>query len=292
MEEIKAESVDNINKNKDFYNKKYKEVNVGGLIRTLNNLDVFLADATTTDISWVGMYVNNFKETVKGKKVLELGCGNCANAAVLAALGAEVIANDISDYSGDIIEALNTKFEFEHNIVFKKGDFVTHDISNDSLDMVIGKAFLHHLTLDHEKAVLKKINDVLKQDGEARFFEPAVNSKFLDELRWTVPMNNRPSKLFNPKGFKAWEALDPHPHRDNSSKHFRMLGEQFFNTTEIIPMGMLERFYRILPFSNKILRKYRRVALRLEKYTPKFIQFLGARSQTIIFKSPKSNAHV
>ncbi len=292
MKEVKAESVDNISKNKDFYNKRYKDVNIEGLIYTLNNLDAFLADATTTDISWVGMYVNNFKETIKGKKVLELGCGNCANAAVMAALGAEVIANDISDYSGDIIEALNLKFKFEHKIVFKKGDFITHDIPNDSLDIVIGKAFLHHLTLDHEKAVLKKISDVLKKDGEARFFEPAVNSKFLDELRWAVPMNSRPSKLFNPKRFKAWEASDPHPHRDNSSKHFRTQGNQLFNATEIIPMGMLERFYRILPFPTKTLRRYRRVALRLEKYTPSFIQLLGARSQTIIFKSPKSNAHV
>jgi len=52
-------------------------------------------------------------------------------------------------------------------------------------------------------------------------------------------------------------------------------------------MGVLERFYRILPFSVKTLRKYRRSALRLEKYAPKLIQNVGARSQTIIYKMPK-----
>ncbi len=292
MEEIKAESIKNIHHNKNFYNKRYEKVNIDGLLKTLKNLELFLEDVTATDISWVGMYINNFKETVKGKKVLELGCGNCANAAVMAALGAEVIANDISDFSGDIIGALNSKFEFEHKIVFKKGDFITHDITNNSIDIVVGKAFLHHLTLDHERAVLKKVSEILKEDGEARFFEPAVNSKFIDELRWAVPMNNRPSKLFKPKAFKAWERSDPHPHRDNSSKHFRALGTQFFNTIEITPMGMFERFYRILPFSTRTLRKYRRTALRLEKYTPKFVQFFGARSQTVIYKLPKLNTDV
>ena len=124
------------------------------------------------------------------------------------------------------------------------------------------------------------------------FFEPAVNSKFLDELRWAVPMNNRPSKLLSPKAFKSWEDSDPHPHRDNSSKHFERLGSQFFNNTEIIPMGMLERFYRILPFSTETLRIYRRTALKLEKYAPKFIQYFGARSQTIIYKIPKPKRDV
>ncbi|MDG1731300.1 MAG: class I SAM-dependent methyltransferase [Algibacter sp.] len=292
MKVIKSESISNINKNRNFYDKKYKGVNVSGLIKTLNNLDAFLKDATTTDISWVGMYINNFKDTVKGKKIMELGCGNCANVAVLAALGAEVVANDISDYSGDIVNALNENYKFEHDITFVKGDFTSHDLPEQSLDMVIGKAFLHHLTLAHELEVIKKISQVLKPDGEARFFEPAINSKFLDELRWAVPMNNRPSKLLSPNAFKQWEDLDPHPHRDNSSKHFKRLGHQFFSHIEIVPMGMLERFYRILPFSTKTRRKYRRTTLKSEKFAPKFIQYFGARSQTIIYKMPKSIPHV
>ncbi|XMO86584.1 class I SAM-dependent methyltransferase [Algibacter sp. AS12] len=292
MKTKENDSISNINKNRDFYDKKYKSVNINGLLKTLNNLDSFLEDATTTDISWVGMYINDFKDAVKGKKILELGCGNCANVAVLAALGAEVVANDISDYSNDIIEALNANYKFDYPIAFVKGDFTSHNISKDSFDMVIGKAFLHHLTLEHELEVVKKISKVLKPGGEARFFEPAINSGFLDQLRWAVPMNNRPSKLFSPKAFKQWEDSDPHPHRDNSSKHFKSLGLQFFDVTEIVPMGMLERFYRVLPFSTKNLRKYRRSALKLEKYAPKFIQHYGARSQTIIYKKPKPKSHV
>jgi len=167
MEVTKKEHISNIDKNRAFYDKKYKGVNVEGLIKTLNNLDAFLNDATTTDISWVGMYVNNFKDAIKGKKIMELG------------------------------------------------------------------------------------------------------------LRWAVPMGKRPSKWLNRKAFEKWEESDPHPDRDNSSKHFKSLGTRFFSNVEIIPMGVLERFYRILPFSVKTLRKYRRSALRLEKYAPKLIQNVG-----------------
>jgi len=126
MEVTKKEHISNIDKNRAFYDKKYKGVNVEGLIKTLNNLDAFLNDATTTDISWVGMYVNNFKDAIKGKKIMELGCGDCANVAVMAALGAEVIANDISDYSGDIVHALNSNYKFDHDITFFKGDLRDH----------------------------------------------------------------------------------------------------------------------------------------------------------------------
>lgn len=292
MKEIKQESVLNINKNKNFYDKQYKGVNIKGILKTLNNLDEFLKDATSTDISWVGMYFDNFKDYVEDKKILELGCGKCANAAVLAALGAEVIANDISDYSGDIINALNNNYDFKHKIKFIKGEFTNHDFPKQSLDVVVGKAFLHHLTLEHEALIIKKINQILKPSGEARFFEPAVNNKLLDELRWSVPMNNRPSKLFKPKAFKKWQDSDPHPQRDNSSRHFKKIGQEFFDITEIKPIGILERFYRILPFSTKMLRKYRRAALKAERFLPNFIRLFGARSQTIIYKSPKLRDNV
>ncbi|MFK2820685.1 class I SAM-dependent methyltransferase [Flavobacteriaceae sp. LMIT009] len=288
----RQKSISNIDKNRSFYDNKYKDVNVKGLVKTLNNLNVFLDDATSTDISWVGMYVNNLRNEVRGKKILELGCGKCVNAAVLAALGAKVCANDISDYSGDIVDALNREFEFEYKIEFIQGDFTTRIFPSHSFDMVIGKAFLHHLTLEYETLVLMKISEVLKPEGEARFFEPAVNSKLLDELRWAIPMNNRPSKLFNPAGFKIWEEKDPHPHRDNSSKHFKNIGNIYFENTTIIPMGVLERFYRVLPFSNKTLRKYRRNALKIEKFLPRFIQSVGARSQTVIYRNPKSFGNV
>ena len=277
----------NIAHNKDHYNNVYKDVNVDSIIGILNNLDAHLHAATTSDISWVGMYVNGFKDNIKGTSILELGCGDCVNAAVMAALGAKVVANDISDRSGDIINALNSNYAFEHDITFISGDFTQSDVPSQSFDYVVGKAFLHHLTLDLEAAILKKVATILKPNGEVRFFETAVNSKVLDELRWAVPMNDRPSKWFQPKAFKQWEAADPHPPRDNSSKHYKDVGKRLFVSTTIIPLGIFERFVRLLPIKKKHLGGFKRSALTLEYYLPKAVRSFGARSQVIIYKNPK-----
>ncbi|MBN4070575.1 class I SAM-dependent methyltransferase [Olleya sp. AH-315-F22] len=289
---VSKKSQVNINHNKLHYDEQYKNVNVDSILSILNNLDEHLEAAITSDISWVGIYSNGFKERIKGKTILELGCGDCVNVAIMAALGAKVIANDISDQSGEIVKALNNSYNFKYDITFINGDFTQSKLDETSLDFVIGKAFLHHLTLELEYEILKKVAQVLKPKGEARFFETAVNNKILDELRWTIPMNDRPSKWFQPKAFKQWEDNDPHPIRDNSSKHFETVGKTFFDTIEIIPLGVFERFNRILPLKGKQKGKFKRNALKFEKMLPKSVRRFGARSQLIIYKSPKTNTDV
>lgn len=288
--EVSKESQINIERNKSYYDAQYKQINVKSILSKLHSLDTHFERTITTEISWVGMYSNNFKDRIKGKIILELGCGDCVNVAIMAALGAKVIANDISDQSGEIVNALNNSYSFKHEITFLHGDFTQSNLDETSLDFVIGKAFLHHLTLSHERKIIEGIVKVLRTDGEARFFEPAVNSKVLDALRWAVPMNDRPSKLFQPKAFKQWEDNDPHPERDNSSKHFIELGNAFFNSVDIIPLGVFERFNRILPFKGKRNADFKRIALNLEKMFPKSVRRLGARSQLVIYKNPKSKS--
>lgn len=285
--EVSKKSQINIDHNKLHYDEQYKNVNVDSILSILNNLDEHLEAAITSDISWVGMYSNGFKDRIKEKTILELGCGDCINVAIMAALGAKVIANDISNQSGEIIKALNENYNFEHKITFINGDFTQSNLEKASLDFVIGKAFLHHLTIPHERKIIEGIVKVLRTDGEARFFEPAINSKILDELRWAMPMNNRPSKWFQPKAFKQWEDNDPHPIRNNSSKHFIEVGKAFFNTVEIIPLGVFERLNRLLPLKGKRSGAFKRKTLNFEKIFPNSIRHFGARSQVIIYRNPK-----
>ena len=87
-------------KNEKHYDKVYNKINIQSILNIIENLKVFMADATQTDTSWVGLYQGDFQNQLKNKKVLELGCGDCTNAAVMAAFGAEVYANDISQKSG------------------------------------------------------------------------------------------------------------------------------------------------------------------------------------------------
>ncbi|TVZ25586.1 methyltransferase family protein [Gillisia sp. Hel_I_86] len=273
----------NQEKNKAHYETLYANYPISNILHWINNLDKFLDAATTTETSWFGLYQNNFREKIKGKKVLEMGCGDCTNAAVMAALGAEVYANDIASASGEIIKQVNDNFTFKFPIQFVDGDFLENKLSSHSFDFVIGKAFLHHLTIPVEKLFLKETARLLKPEGEARFFEPAVNSKILDEIRWHVPIGGRPSK-FNKTAFARWKEEDPHPDRSFNSKHWEKAGEEFFKEVEIIPVGTLERFSRLFGWGER-KNKFKRWALKNERLLPDSINKKFTRSQLIIYKN-------
>ncbi|MCX2837473.1 class I SAM-dependent methyltransferase [Salinimicrobium sp. MT39] len=163
-------STENQNKNKEHYDRLYKDGQVSNILHWINNLNTFLDSVTTTEISWFAIYKNNFRDRLAGKKVLEMGCGDCTNAAIMAALGAEVYANDIADSSGRIIELLNENYEFKHPIKFISGDFIKNNLKGNQFDFVIGKAFLHHLEIPLEEKFLAETARLLISNGEARFF--------------------------------------------------------------------------------------------------------------------------
>lgn len=275
----------NQEKNKSHYESLYGNYPISNILYWINNLDAFLDTATTTETSWYGMYQNNFRERIKGKKVLEMGCGDCTNAAIMAALGAEVYANDIASSSGVIVRKLNENYNFKRPIIFVEGDFLENNLPSKSFDFVVGKAFLHHLTIPIEKLFLKETARLLKPDGEARFFEPAVNSRILDEIRWHIPIGDRPSK-FDKAAFRAWKEDDPHPDRSFSSKHWEKAGTEFFKEVEIIPVGTLERFSRLIGWGER-RNKFKRWALKNENFLPIFLNKPLTRSQVIIWKTPK-----
>ena len=274
----------NQEKNKLHYEKLYANYPVGNILYWINNLEKFLEAAITTETSWFGLYQQDFRNRIKGKKVLEMGCGDCVNAAVMAALGAQVYANDLASNSGAIVRELNQKFNFEFPIVFVEGDFLENDLPSNSFDFVVGKAFLHHLSLPVEKEFLKETARLLKSDGEARFFEPAVNSIILDEIRWHVPIGGRPSK-FNKQAFAKWKEEDPHPDRSFSSRHWERAGREFFKEVAIHPVGTLERFSRFFKWGQR-QNEYKQWALKAEQHLPDFLNRKFTRSQLIIYVGP------
>jgi len=275
----------NRDKNKEHYEKVYANTSINNILVWLKDPERFLKYAIATETSWHGLYKNNFKNRLRGKKIVEMGCGDCVNAAIMASFGAEVFANDIADSSRVLISKLNDAHSFEYPITYVEGDFLKNSLNANSYDFVIGKAFLHHLTIPEEREFLKETARLLKPDGEARFFEPAVNNRLLDELRWHIPVSGRPSK-FNKEAFKVWKENDPHPDRSFSSTHFESAGKVFFKKVETLPVGILERFNKLFPIG-KFNYRFRRWALRNEKVLPKFLARSGARAQLIVYREPK-----
>lgn len=275
----------NTERNLRFYDELYRNFDTRGIRDIVADIDGFIDVATTTHNSWVGLYYDQFHKDFKGKKILELGCGDCTNLAVMAALGAEVYGNDLSAESGVIVDKINSEFTFNYPIQFIYGDFLKSDFPNNFFDIIVGKAFAHHLTHEQEEAFAQKCARILKPNGVLRYCEPAVNNKFLDELRWMIPVQGRPSILQKEK-FAIWAENDPHPERDNSGNRYTYVGKMFFDEVQVIPYGWIERFNRILP-RGEFNRKFSRWAFRAEKYLPHFVNYTLARSQVITYKKPK-----
>jgi 2-polyprenyl-3-methyl-5-hydroxy-6-metoxy-1,4-benzoquinol methylase len=273
-------------RNKRHYDRYLRGVHPHALVEKVRDVEEFLRDATRTDTSWAALYCGDFARRLKRTRVLEVGAGDGLNALVMAALGAEVTCVDISEETPPLVRAAAEELGLGSQIHALSGDFTEMGLDVPlAFDFVVGKAFLHHLTHEQEARCLQRAADSLKPGGEARFAEPAVNSRLLDACRWLVSVPGRPSRL-DRVAFRAYQDADPHPVRDNSSAHYVREGARFFERVEIVPVGGLERFERLLP-NSAFHRRFRRGALRAEHWLPYAVQLKLARAQTIVLSSPR-----
>ena len=272
--------------NREHYNSVYEKANIPWIIETVQDYSNYLDDVTKYRTSWACLYAGNFRHRLAGKKVLELGAGNGLNALIMACLGAQVVALDISNESEKIINRAAQEMGLSQQVEALSGDFRDLPFDSSSFDFVVGKALLHHLPHEVELEYVHKIADLLYSSGEARFGEPAINSEFLDTFRWMVSIPGGRPSILNKRAFAAWKESDPHPTRDHTSCHYIDLGKCCFEEVEIIPIGGIQRFHRFLP-KGQVDQLFRILAFRLEKVLPRKIMWTIARAQTIIYRKPK-----
>ena len=121
---------------------------------------------------------------VKGKTILEYGCGDGVNTVLLANRGAQIIALDISPE----LAAITTQRLQTHRIHSGVDVIVgsAHDLPlpDKSVDVVFGIAILHHLDL---KLASAEVGRVLKNGGLAIFQEPVRNSALMSLARKLIP---------------------------------------------------------------------------------------------------------
>ncbi len=266
--------------NEKHYEAKYSTLDPSGLIEQAKDL-TFFHEAIRIHTSWFSLYLDGFQKRLASKTVLELGAGDGLNALLMARLGAKVIAVEISRSAVDKFSRAADDLSLD--VTGLCGDFLEMDLP--TVDYIIGKSFLHHLTHETEDQVLGKAGALLDPSGEARFFEPAVNSRMLDTLRWLVPVEDRPSSL-NRVQFAEWKRKDPHPDRDNSSSHYAEAAAKHFKEVRIVPVGGIERFRR-LTGRTRWSQAFGRWALAFERrFVPEGIHRPLARCQLIVMSSP------
>lgn len=104
---------------------------------------------------------------VRGRRVLDLGCGHGMAAVVLARRGAHVIGCDLS--AGYLREARDRANANQSDVYWVKADAQRLPFPDRSFDAVWGNAVLHHLDMATAAAELRRI---LRPDGRAVFCEP------------------------------------------------------------------------------------------------------------------------
>lgn len=136
--------------------------------------------------------VAEFLGDLRGKRVLEYGCGLGRFSTLLAKSGAQVTAFDLSQASTVTARrrAVLNGVNADVNLTVAAGESLPY--ADESFDVIFGKAILHHLDVHLGWPDLYR---VLKPGGKAVFSEPMGMNPILNVVRDRVPYPNK-----NPRG--------------------------------------------------------------------------------------------
>lgn len=122
---------------------------------------------------------------VRGKHVLDYGCGSgTATFKALEDGASRVSAFDISEAELRTARQRAEALGVSDKVDFFVGDAHDLDLPDDSFDVIVGVAILHHLDLE---AALREIHRLLKPDGRALFSEPQLANPLLKLWRFMTP---------------------------------------------------------------------------------------------------------
>lgn len=129
-------------------------------------------------------YVFHLLGDIRGKTVLDFGCGTGENTVLLTLRGARVIALDISP---EFIELTRRRLKINNvsseNVQFVVGSAHSTELPDESVDAVLGIAILHHVDLEIASRELWR---VLRKGGLAVFQEPVRDSSFIRAVRKVI----------------------------------------------------------------------------------------------------------
>ena len=116
---------------------------------------------------------------LRGKKLLDFGCGLGDASVYFALQGAHVTGIDISPKTLNIANNLALKYKVNINFLLSKSDNL-HDISDNQYDYIYGNGVLHHIDV---KKYYPEFSRVLKRGGKAFFIEPIKYNPIINIYR-------------------------------------------------------------------------------------------------------------
>jgi SAM-dependent methyltransferase len=133
-----------------------------------------------------------FLGDLRGREVLEYGCGLGTLSTLLALSGARVSAFDLSPASLEVARRRAELHGVEDDIDFSVAPGEALPYADESFDVVVGKAILHHLDV---ALAGPELHRVLRPGGRAAFSEPLGTNPLVVFARDHLPYPHK-----NPRG--------------------------------------------------------------------------------------------
>lgn len=147
--------------------------------KSLNSDDMYYQGATQDSYTKLLKIAGD----LKGKRVLDFGCGTGWSSINLAKKGALVFGVDISHNSLKIGNDLIIKKSLQDEVFFVQSSVETLPFKKD-FDIIIGISILHHLDLND---AINSLNSSLKSKGKALFMEPLGHNPLINLFRLMTP---------------------------------------------------------------------------------------------------------
>lgn len=152
-----------------FHDRWAASINVGSI-----DVDAVFNGSTAPENRFILSRIGN----VRGKYILDLGCGAGENSVYFARRGARCVAADYS--SGMVQTALRLAEDYNVSISGRIIDAMNIDFPDDTFDIVYAANLMHHV----DAAVcIKEAHRVLKPGGLACFWDPLKHNPIINVYR-------------------------------------------------------------------------------------------------------------
>jgi ubiquinone/menaquinone biosynthesis C-methylase UbiE len=163
MEDLRLE------KEKEFHDKWAENINVEKV-----DVKIYFEGSTCPE----NRFIVNQLGDIKGKTILDIGCGAGENSTYFALQGALCTAADLSP--GMIEVAIKLAQQYGVEIQGKVVDAMNIDFPDDSFDIIYAANILHHV--DPMRA-LGEMHRVVKPGGKVCFWEPLKHNPIINVYR-------------------------------------------------------------------------------------------------------------